>query len=165
MTPFDLVLTPRGVQFMGQRFACTIGRGGLTQHKAEGDGATPTGTHTIIDMFYRADRTAAPTHWAKPIGPRDLWCDAPDHPDYNTHVKAPFAASHEVMRRADPMYDIVIATDWNWPNAQPNRGSAIFIHAWRRPLAPTAGCVAFHPIDLFWIAQRIRIGTRLIIRP
>jgi L,D-peptidoglycan transpeptidase YkuD (ErfK/YbiS/YcfS/YnhG family) len=43
------------------------------------------------------------------------------------------------------------------------RGSAIFIHSWRRPGAPTAGCVALAREDLIRIANRIRPETRLVI--
>ncbi|MGB1234143.1 MAG: L,D-transpeptidase family protein [Planktomarina sp.] len=159
----DIVVRPSGVRFMGQHFPCTIGRGGITDDKKEGDGATPRGTHYIAQMFYRPDRIAKPADWAQPIGLNDGWCDAPDHPDYNHLIQKPFAHSHEDMRRADPMYDLVMTTDWNWPHAAAGKGSAIFIHNWRRRCAPTAGCVAFHPLDLLWIAQQVTPRTRLIV--
>ena len=101
---------------------------------------------------------------AEPIGPRDLWCDDSGHPAYNQWVQSPFAASQERLRRPDPLYDLVLVTDWNWPAARVGQGSAIFLHRWRRPGYPTAGCVAFAPEDLAWIAERIRPGTRLIVR-
>lgn len=160
----DLVLTPTGVRFMGRRFACAIGRGGIRADKREGDGATPVGVHGIVGMLYRPDRMAPPVPWAVPIGPGDLWCDDPAHEDYNLMVRAPFAASHETLRRADPLYDLVVLTDWNWPRAEAGRGSAIFLHRWRRPGYPTEGCVAFAPADLAWIARRITYGTRLVVR-
>ena len=78
-------------------------------------------------------------------------------------VRAPYAASHEKLRRADALYDLVILTDWNWPYAVPGRGSAIFIHRWRRPGYPTEGCVALDPVHLRWIAPRIGFETRLIV--
>ena len=166
MTPADLVVTPMGVRFMGRVFPCTIGRGGIVPagRKREGDGGTPTGVHRIVGMLYRPDRMAPPTDWARPIGPMDLWSDDPKDDDYNLMVRAPHGFSHERLRRADPLYDLVILTDWNWPYAVPGRGSAIFLHRWRRPGYPTAGCVAFAPKDLLWIAQRIRPQTRLIVR-
>ena len=79
-------------------------------------------------------------------------------------VRAPHGFSHERLRRADPMYDLVIVIGWNWPDAEPGRGSAIFLHQWRRPAAPTAGCVALSRRDLHWIAARISPGTRLVVR-
>ena len=166
MTPLDMVLTPTGLRFQGRRFACTIGRGGVVaaERKREGDGGTPTGTHRIVGMLYRPDRMARPTDWALPIGPSDLWSDDVRDPDYNLMVRAPHGFSHEHLRRADPQYDLVLITDWNWPYSVPGRGSAIFIHRWRRPCAPTAGCVALAPQDLLWSAQRLRPQSRLIVR-
>ena len=132
--------------------------------KREGDGGTPVGVHRLVGMLYRPDRVARPTDWAVPIRPGDLWCDDPEHEDYNLMVRAPFAASHERLRRADPLYDLVIVTDWNWPQAERGRGSAIFIHRWRRPGYPTAGCVGLKPEHLAWIAPRIRYETRLVVQ-
>lgn len=165
MTPLDMVLTPTGLRFQGRRFACTIGRGGVVaaERKREGDGGTPAGIHRIVGMLYRPDRMARPTDWALPIGPSDLWSDDVRDPDYNLMVRAPHGFSHEHLRRADPQYDLVLITDWNWPYSVPGRGSAIFLHRWRRPCAPTAGCVALAPQDLLWIAQRLRHQSRLIV--
>ena len=163
MTPHDLVLTPRGVRFAGRVFPCTIGKGGLSHAKREGDGATPTGVHHIVGMLYRPDRIAKPAPWAIPIGPRDLWSDDGRDDQYNNLVSAPYDFSHEKLRRADPLYDLVLITDWNWPNAIPGHGSAIFVHQWRRPGYPTEGCVAFRRDHLHWIARQISPGTRVII--
>ncbi|MBS1301823.1 L,D-transpeptidase family protein [Loktanella sp. SALINAS62] len=163
MTPDDLVLTPTNVRFQGRRFACTIGRGGLTTAKAEGDGATPRGIHRIVDMLYRPDRMARPVHWARPIRHGDLWSDDSDDPDYNRLVRAPHRFSHESLRRADPMYDLILVTDWNWPDAAAGAGSAIFLHQWRGPGRPTAGCVAFRRDHLRWIAARLKHFNRLVI--
>ncbi len=163
-TRFDLVLSRIGLRFMGRTFPCTIGRCGVVQHKREGDGGTPVGEHRLVGMLYRPERMARPADWALPIRPGDLWCDDPGHEDYNLMVRAPFEASHETLRRADPLYDLVILTDWNWPFAARGRGSAIFIHRWRRPGAPTEGCVGLRPDHLRWIAARIRYETRLIVQ-
>ncbi len=165
MTPHDLVVTRWGCRFQGHQFPCSIGKGGFSAKKQEGDGATPIGTHRVVGMLYRPDRMARPTDWALPIGPGDLWSDDAAHEDYNLMVRAPYPHSHEKLSRADPLYDLVILTDWNWPYAVKGRGSAIFIHAWRKPRHPTEGCVAFRPDHLCWIASRIRYQTRLIVQP
>nr|WP_217359153.1 L,D-transpeptidase family protein [Ruegeria arenilitoris] len=158
-----MVLTPRGVRFAGRLFPCSIGKGGLTKDKREGDGATPIGVHRIVGMLFRPDRLAPPATWATPIGPQDLWSDDSADSEYNQMVSAPYGYSHEKLRRADPLYDLVLITDWNWPNAVPGRGSAIFLHQWRRPGYPTEGCIAFRRDHLHWIAGRLVPGTRLII--
>lgn len=162
----DIVVTRHGARFMGRRFACSVGRGGIVppDRKREGDGATPAGTHRLVGMLYRPDRLTRPADWALPIGPSDLWSDDPRDEDYNLMVRVPHRFGHERLRRADPMYDLILITDWNWPQADAGRGSAIFVHPWRRPGAFTAGCVALARHDLFWIAPRITHQTRLIIR-
>ena len=164
MTPNAMVLTSTGLRFQGRRYACSIGKGGLTHDKREGDGATPRGVHRLVGMLYRPDRITAPSAWAQPIGPRDLWSDASGQSDYNHRVRAPYDHSHEALQRADPLYDLVILTDWNWPEAEAGRGSAIFVHQWRRPGYPTEGCIAFSRGNLHHIAARVGPATRLIIR-
>lgn len=157
-----MVLTPQGLRFRGRLIPCAIGKTGVTQVKREGDGATPAGIHRISGLWYRADRLARPAPWARPIGPGDLWCDAPEHPAYNRHHRAPLAASHERLRRADPLYDLILTTDWN-AAGRPGEGSAIFLHQWRRPRFGTEGCIAFARSDLLWLARRAAPGTRLIV--
>ena len=161
--PHDIVLTPGGLRFFGQTYPCTIGRGGIAPQKREGDGATPRGVHRIVGLLYRPDRMARPTDWAVPIHPGDLWSDDPAHEDYNLMVRAPYPHSHERLHRADPLYDLVILTDWNWPSAVPGRGSAIFLHQWRRPGYPTEGCIALRRDHLQRIVAQITYKTRLII--
>ncbi len=163
MKPDDLVLTPRGLRFQGQLYPCTIGKSGTTARKREGDGATPKGIHRLVGMLYRPDRIARPADWALPIGPHDLWSDDPAHEDYNMMVRAPYPFSHEALRRADPLYDLIVLTDWNWPYAVKGRGSAIFIHQFRRPGYPTEGCIALSRQNLQRIAPRITLQTRLIV--
>ena len=159
----DLVLTPTGLRLGSLRFPCTIGRSGLTRDKREGDGTTPRGTHRITGMLFRPDRMTPPAPWARPIGPGDLWSDDVNDPEYNQPVRAPHPFSHEYLRRPDPLYDLILLTDWNWPRARPGGGSAIFIHQWRRPGFPTEGCIALRREHLHRLAARIAPGTRLIV--
>jgi L,D-peptidoglycan transpeptidase YkuD (ErfK/YbiS/YcfS/YnhG family) len=42
-------------------------------------------------------------------------------------------------------------------------GSAIFIHQWRRPGAPTEGCIGLRRQDLHQIARTLCPGCQLII--
>ena len=159
----DMILTNMGLRYGGRLWPCTIGKGGLSADKREGDGATPVGIHRIAGLLYRPDRVRPPAPWAEPIRPGDLWSDASGEPDYNLAVRVPYAHSHEALRRADPLYDVVLITDWNWPEAQPGRGSCIFLHQWRRPGFPTEGCLAFRRDHIWQIAARAALGTRLII--
>ncbi len=165
----DLVVTPRGphgatLRQGGRRCPCVVGRGGVASAKREGDGTTPVGAHRIAGLMWRPDRMARPAPWARPIGAGALWCDDPAHPAYNRLVRAPFAGSAERLRRADPLYDLVLLTDWN-AEGVPEGGSAIFVHRWRRAGMATEGCIALAPSDLLRLAKRARPGTRLIVRP
>ena len=164
----DITVTSWGARFAGRHFPCSVGRGGIVSARAkrEGDGATPAGRHRIVGCLYRPDRLAPGDvpDWAVPIGPGDLWSDDVRDPDYNLMVRAPHPFGHERLRRPDPLYDLVLITDWNWPRAEKSRGSAIFLHAWRKPRHPTAGCVAFAPTDLRWIARRLRPGDGVEVR-
>ena len=163
MSDNDLLVTPDRAQFLGRTFPCTIGRGGITHDKREGDGATPSGILQITDCLYRPDRMEPPNDWAELIQPSDFWSDDSTDPDYNTLVRAPHAFSHEELHRADHLYDLILLTDWNWPDAIAKKGSAIFIHRWRKPGHPTEGCIAFAPDDLGWIAAKVSPGTRVIV--
>ncbi|MEM6636998.1 MAG: L,D-transpeptidase family protein [Pseudomonadota bacterium] len=165
MTPNDLVVAPSGLRFKGRRFPCSVGRYGITRRKKEGDGATPAGVHRIVGCLYRPDRMARPVDWAVPIRPGDLWSDDSRQEDYNTMVREPYPGSHEDLRRSDRLYDLVLISDWNWPYAVAGRGSAIFIHRWRRAGHKTEGCVALAAPDLIWLTRRITLRTRLIIQP
>lgn len=164
VTRDDLVVTPRGLRFRGRLFPCTRGRRGLTSDKREGDGCTPRGAHRIAGVLWRPDRMRRPVTGARPIRPRDLWSDDPRDPRYNALVRAPHSFSHEALRRPDPLYDLVLVTDWNMARTRAGRGSAIFVHRWRRSGAPTAGCVALRPRDLLWIARRLSPRSRLVVR-
>lgn len=167
MTPRrgDMVVTRWGARFRGRRFPVALGRTGITRDKHEGDGATPAGVWRLMEGGYRADRALPPLAplplW--PIGPGDLWSDDPAAPAYNHAVRAPYAPSHERLARGDRLYDVVLVTDWNWPDAVPGKGSAIFVHQWRKPRHPTAGCLAFRPDHLRWILARWTARSRIVV--
>lgn len=161
----DLVIGRWGARFLGRRFPCSIGRGGISADKREGDEATPVGRYRILGGMYRADRSARPQGAAlTPSGHRDIWSDDPADPAYNSLGRAGACGfSHERMRRGDSLYDLVLFTDHNRP-AIAGRGSAIFVHLWKAPRNPTAGCVAFRRADLAWIWARWTPRSRLVIQ-
>lgn len=161
MSARDLVVGPWGARFMGRRFPCAVGRGGIGEKRGEGDGVTPVGLHRIEAVLVRAGRQAAP---GRVIGPRDGWSDDPADPDYNRLVRRPHGYGHEAMFRADRQYDLVAVLDWNRHPVVPGRGSAIFLHVWRRPRHPTAGCIAFRSRDLAFILARWTERSRVVVR-
>lgn len=154
----EAVVHPDGrLVVQGRTLRCALGSGGVVpaERKREGDGATPTGLLPLRRLHYRADRVAIPRCAVPraPIGPDDLWCDAPAHPDYNRPVRRPFDASHEEMWRTDDLYDIVGELGWNDAPVVPGRGSAIFLHLARPDYGPTAGCVALSRPDLLAVLE------------
>jgi L,D-peptidoglycan transpeptidase YkuD (ErfK/YbiS/YcfS/YnhG family) len=115
----------------------------------------------------RCDRLAfdAPNIPQKAIGLADVWSDDPKDPQYNHGFHGPdHPFSHEKLRRADPLYDAFGILDFNWPDATPGAGSAIFLHIWRKPRHPTEGCVAFKRSNLIWIFQNWKPWSRVIVR-
>ncbi|MEL7232044.1 MAG: hypothetical protein AAGJ85_05985, partial [Pseudomonadota bacterium] len=63
-------------------------------------------------------------------------------------IHLPSGASHEVMHRADRLYDLVFELDWNmWPRSR-HRGSAIFFHLAHEDYRPTEGCIAIAQPDM-----------------
>ncbi len=164
--PGDLVVGRWGARFWGRPIPCAIGRAGITADKREGDMASPAGIWRLTGGIYRADRVAPPRsglHLA-PVTHDQIWSDDPADPGYNLPARArahPFG--HENLRRADRLYDIVLFSDWN-AEAVPGRGSAIFVHLWRAPRQPTAGCIAFARRDLEWILARWNRHCRIFLR-
>ena len=158
----DLVVGRWGARFGGRAFPCAVGRGGIGVKRAEGDGVTPAGRHRIEVVLWRPDRLRRRGGGA--IGPCDGWSDDPADPGYNRPVRLPHRFGHEALRRADRQYDLVAVLDWNRAPIVPGRGSAIFLHVWRRPRHPTAGCIAFRRADLAFILarwtprSRVRVG-------
>lgn len=164
--PGDLVVTRWGARFLGRDMPCSIGRGGIGPKRGEGDGITPVGVWQLRGAMWRPDRISVPglPGPLHAIGPRDVWSDDPRDPGYNSRRRGrDYPFSHEALRRADPLYDLIGVTDQNWP-AEPGRGSAIFLHVWRSPRRTTEGCVAFRAADLAWILSRWTSQSRIVIR-
>ena len=159
----DLILTPLGLRVTNKLLPCVIGKNGVSRLKQEGDGKTPIGIHKIVGMLYRPDRIVRPRNWAVPIRPRDIWSDDEKDPNYNLMGTLPNSFGHERLFRSDHVYDLVIITNWNWPYAVKGRGSAIFIHSWRKTVYPTEGCIALSKDNLLKVAKFIDFGSKLIV--
>lgn len=164
----DLVVGPWGARFLGRRFPCSTGQGGIVPGaaKIEGDLATPTGAFRLLWLYWRADRLARPATMltALPLGPRQGWSEAPEDPAYNCPIRHPHDFPADRMARGDGLYDICIVTDQNRNPILPGEGSAIFVHLWRGPRRPTAGCIAFRQGDLAWILARWAPRARLVVQ-
>lgn len=141
-----------------------VGHGGIQRQKREGDGVSPVGCWPIRKVLYRPDKLAAApvsVFETAVIDPKDGWCDAPDHPDYNRPVRLPFAASHEEMWRKDDLYDIVVVLGQNDDPVVPYAGSAVFLHVASAGYGPTAGCASLTRDDLLEFLAIAKPGTCL----
>ncbi|GLQ04961.1 L,D-transpeptidase family protein [Sneathiella chinensis] len=153
------------LRFLGREFDCALGKAGVTADKREGDHASPIGIYPLRSLYYRADRmerpvSALPTHV---IGDQDGWCDDPAHSDYNRPVALPFSASHEVMKRDDDLYDLVVVLGHNDDPPVPGKGSCIFMHVAKEGYQGTEGCVALSKPDLLELLSLVTPETELSI--
>ena len=158
----DLIVTKWAARFKGRHLPCSIGYGGIGQKQGEGDGITPAGVFEILNVYVRPDRSRLDGHAIR-LG--DIWSDDPRDPHYNTLQAAwahPFG--HERLRRADPLYDAIADLSYNRGPIEPGKGSAIFMHIWRKPRHPTEGCVAFSRQNLEFILTNWTARSRVIIR-
>lgn len=163
MTNLDIKISKWGIRFLGRSLPACVGKLGITLSKSEGDHATPAGVHKIVGVLYRPDRVIRPCDWAIKIKPFDIWSDDTQDPDYNMLNRLPHKYSYERLFRSDPLYDVIVLTDWNWPYPVKGRGSAIFIHTWRKPRHPTEGCVGLSRQNLVWLVSKIKPSSRLIV--
>ena len=150
-----------------QSWPCAIGRGGVTQDKREGDGATPLGRWPLREVLYRPDRLAAPETalGVQPLSPDMGWCDDPEHPDYNRLIRRPSSARHETLWRHDRVYDVIVVLGYNDSPVVPGLGSAIFLHVARPRFEPTEGCVALRQADLLGYLGYAGPGDAVIVEP
>jgi L,D-peptidoglycan transpeptidase YkuD (ErfK/YbiS/YcfS/YnhG family) len=149
----------------GPAVPVALGRAGIKANKFEGDGATPRGSFRLVRLWWRADRHPRPLTVlpVRAIRRDDGWCEDPADRQYNKPIKVPTGSMADRLTRADALYDFVIELDHNTRPRVAGRGSAVFIHAARPGLAPTAGCVALELPTLRRLIARLGPHTRIVI--
>jgi L,D-peptidoglycan transpeptidase YkuD (ErfK/YbiS/YcfS/YnhG family) len=138
-----------------KEFPAIIGKNGFAPigEKKEGDGKTPTGMFPVSLAFGYAQivDTAMPYRQATAD---DYWVDDSSSPLYNTWVKGkPDAKSMESMKRKDDLYKWGLVVDYNVDPVVKGKGSAIFIHVWRKPGSVTAGCAACAEENILYLLK------------
>lgn len=161
MSFHDLVVTAWHARFMGVKMPVSVGRGGIGEKLREGDNITPRGVFEVENWYARTDRISMPFDALKL---RDGWSDDAERPEYNQMVGRPYKGSHERLFRADHLYDLIGVINYNRNPIVAGKGSAIFIHAWRRPRFPTEGCIAFAPYDLAFVAEHWSPRSKVVIQ-
>lgn len=127
-----------------------------TAYKKEGDGKASAGVFSLGTAFGFAPSSEM-KHLRIEYLPLNQFIEAIDDPCsqyYNCIIDR-----REVIRDwcssekmgEEPLYASGLYVHHNFPNLKANRGSAIFLHIWRRENYPTAGCTAMSHSDLNYI--------------
>lgn len=146
---------------VGDDIAVNLGRNGLAWGrglhgerlsaapvKAEGDGRAPAGVFNVPRAFIGPSESvgASPTFPVYQVTTQTVCVDTVASKYYNQMFEEGTVAkdwdSDERMLRPDGLYRFGLFVEHNAPNAQPGAGSCIFLHLWRGPGSPTAGCTA-----------------------
>jgi L,D-peptidoglycan transpeptidase YkuD (ErfK/YbiS/YcfS/YnhG family) len=153
------------VKFGTAIFPCALGRSGQRARKREGDGATPIGRWTLVEVLYRSDRVMRPSTRlpVRPIRPEDGWCDAIGDRNYNRCVRHPYPVSAERLWRQDRVYDLVVVLSHNRRPRVQGHGSAVFMHLARPGYSATEGCIALTERNLRLLLARANQRMQLAI--
>jgi D-alanyl-D-alanine dipeptidase len=130
------------------------GRGLHAQPKAgpfkrEGDGRSPSGAFALSTAFGAAARVPEGAHDFPFLSTRaSSYCVEDQRSkfynqliDSNDVPKTSWEKWSE-LRRADGLFDWGVVVQQNAPDTQKGAGSCVFLHIWRGPRIPTAGCTA-----------------------
>ena len=139
----------------------------MSNHKREGDGATPAGTFRVGAVAYGI----APNPGTRLVYHRlacgDWWDEDPRSTTYNTfrHVACgrapPFAGASEALWKESVAYQRFAVVEYNARPVVPGRGSAIFLH--RSTGQPTVGCVSLPSASLLTILRALTPARRPLI--
>jgi|TARA_B000000557_G_C20578912_1_gene360481 L,D-peptidoglycan transpeptidase YkuD (ErfK/YbiS/YcfS/YnhG family) len=148
-----------------QSFRCSVGHGGLSNNKIEGDRCTPVGKFKFDKIYYRADKLGRIDFSisSAEISKNDGWCDDPSSKFYNQLVQFPFESSAEKLYREDDLYDIICVINYNTDPVIPGKGSAIFLHICKEDFAHTEGCIAVEKKVLLQISKQIKKNSNITI--
>ncbi len=147
------------------KFRCSIGKGGFTINKNEGDKKTPKGIYCIGNLYYRKDRSFKPNTKIKciPIKKNMGWCDDQnDKKNYNKLIKINKNIKHEKLFRKDNKYDFLIPIKYNTQKIKLGKGSAIFIHL-TNDYKKTLGCIALKKNDFLVLLKLLSQKTKIKI--
>jgi L,D-peptidoglycan transpeptidase YkuD (ErfK/YbiS/YcfS/YnhG family) len=140
-----------------------LGTTGLSGHKREGDGATPTGTFRFGPTMYGVESNPGVAFAYHRLTCGDWWDEDPTSTQYNRfeHVacgaRPPFGRGSEALWRIVPQYRYFAVIEYNTHPAVRGRGSAIFLHV--SAGRPTAGCISLPEPKLVRTLRWLRPGA------
>ena len=144
-----------------------LGRAGLSSHKREGDGATPTGTYRFGATVYGIAANPGIAFGYHRLVCGDWWDEDPSSSSYNAfrHVacgtQPAFRGESEALWRISPQYRYFAVIEYNAHPVVPGRGSAIFLHV--STGRPTAACVSLPESELLRVLRWLRPAARPMI--
>lgn len=151
----------------GGPWTARVGRGGLSDRKREGDGATPTGAYRLGTTVYGVAPDPGLHLAYRRLACGDWWDEDPASPTYNTfqHVacgaRPRFGGGSEALWRQTRAYRHFAVIEVNADPVVPGRGSAIFLHA--DVGGPTNGCVSLPAPRLLALLRWLRVSARPLI--
>ncbi len=167
----DLIVKSKNLAvWNGQEFRCAVGINGFAapDDRNEGAGTTPIGRWVMREVFYRADRIAAPETVLsiRAIKPTDGWSDSIKGPILNGLVTCPYNGTEEALWRDDHLYDIIVILGFNDIQPVKGRGSTIFLHIGHEGLVkPSAGCVHLAREDLLKVLSEADKNSAVLVSP
>jgi L,D-peptidoglycan transpeptidase YkuD (ErfK/YbiS/YcfS/YnhG family) len=146
---------------VGEPFAVSLGRNGMAwgrglqagsepgPSKREGDGRSPAGAFALGRAFGIAAALPAGSHRFPylPTQASTYCVEDVGSVHYNEIVDAEDVKPRSwerwsELRRSDGLFDWGVIVRQNEPNTKKGAGSCVFLHIWRGPQLPTAGCTA-----------------------
>ena len=131
--------------------------------KVEGDGRAPAGIFRLETVYaYEVAWGRRTTMPFVAVGANDLFVEDPTSDSYNTHIRldhAPATAweKKQQMEQGDAAHRLKVFVGHNSHPPTPGRGSAIFLHVWRKQGAvPTTGCTAMSFENLSTVVRWLR---------
>ncbi|HEX3225209.1 MAG TPA: L,D-transpeptidase family protein [Gaiellaceae bacterium] len=140
-----------------------LGSSGLSAHKREGDGATPTGTFRFGPTMYGVAPSPGVSFAYHRLTCGDWWDEDPSSAQYNRfeHVACgatpSFGGGSEALWRIVPQYRYFAVIEYNAHPVVRGRGSAIFLHV--SSGRPTAGCISLPVPELLRTLRWLRPGA------
>lgn len=137
--------------------------------KAEGDGRAPAGVFSLPRAFIGPSESVgtSPAFPVYKVTPQTVCVDTVASKYYNQMFEENTVhkdwSSEERMLRPDGLYRYGLFVEHNAPNAQPGAGSCIFMHLWRGPGSPTAGCTAMAEPSLLVILSWLDAAKKPIL--
>jgi D-alanyl-D-alanine dipeptidase len=160
-------------QKAGEAIPITVGKNGMAwgrglegfpsqdgKQKQEGDGRSPAGLFRLSTAFgYASPDTLPPLHFPYLQIDEQVQCiEDTSSRFYNRIVggnEETDWVQTDYMLREDDLYRWGVFVNHNADPVLPGGGSCIFLHAWRGPGRPTAGCTAMPLQDIrqlvFWL--------------